>query len=38
MIFGDFNRIIFRDFKEEAARLIMEEIKEQKPADEFQMV
>ncbi len=37
MIFGDFNRIIFRDFKEEAALLILEESKEQKPADEFQM-
>lgn len=37
MIFGDFNRIIFRDFKEEAARLIVEEIREQKPADEFQL-
>lgn len=37
MIFGDFNRIIFRDFKVEAARLIAEEIREQKPADEFQL-
>lgn len=37
MIFGDFNRIIFRDFKEKAALLILEEIKEQKPSDEFQL-
>lgn len=37
MIFGDFNRIIFRDFKVEAAQLIAEEIREQKPADEFQL-
>ena len=37
MIFGDFNRIIFRDFKEEAALIILEEIKDQKPADEFQL-
>ncbi len=37
MIFGDFNRVIFRDFKVEAARLIAEEIREQKPADEFQL-